>query len=219
MKKIFVFLMAFSILLANAIAADQKSEEIKVSLSIETVAPEDEETIVGFSSTPIANWNTEPTKIPTTGITLTPDTANGSFSYDSTLYAYAKILNSDVVTIDFQASPLKGYKSGTDVGEGNNLADPDATLNWILATVDDNPNNLYAEDIMETIDNENEKILTVFHHNKPGSEWVDKNSNVYCVELDISSPDPGVQDYRQVAAENGVNYWETTLTVLVHSGN
>lgn len=217
MKKIFVFLMVFSILLANAIAADQKSEEIKVSLSIETVTPDDEQTIVGFSSTPITSWNSAVTAIPDNGITLTPDPSDGSFRYDSNttkLYAYAMILNDESVTIDFQASPLEGYKSSTNPGQGDNTAVSNASLNWVLAKGDDEY-NLNAEEITDgTIDTDDKVIQTIFHHKKPSSNWVSYNSNVYCVELDIKSAG---QDYRQVAAQYGVNYWETTLTVLVHS--
>ena len=219
MKKIFVFLMVFSILLANAIAADQKLEEIKVSLSIETVTPDDEQTIVGFSSTPIASWKSAVTAIPDNGITLTPDPSDGSFRYDSNttkLYAYAMILNDESVTIDFQASPLKGYKSSTNPGQDDNTAVSDASLNWVLAKGDDEY-NLNAEEITDGTIDTDKVIETIFHHKKPFSKWESYNSNVYCVELDISSLDN--QDYRQIATQYGVNYWETTLTVLVHSGN
>lgn len=216
MKKIFVFLMVFSILLANAIAADQKSEEIKVSLSIETVDPDDEKTIVGFSSTPITSWDSTVTAIPANGITLTPNSADGSFRYDSNttkLYAYAKILNDQEVTIDFQASPLKGYKNSTNPEQGDNTSVSDASLNWVLAKGDEG--NLHEENITDgTINTDNKVIETIFHHKNPSSKWVSYNSNVYCVELDIKSAG---QDYRQVAAQYGVNYWKTTLTVLVHS--
>ena len=223
MRRVIVLTLVSLISLGSVFAITSDPAEAKVYLSVES--PSEATAEVGFSSAPVSSWDNVDTKL-----TEIPLVANNDGTYgftttgESGLYAYAKIYSAEEVTIDLESSRLVGYASKPADGSASALGSSSTAtgadnpnLSWTIKGSSYNVSNLDCDStIGTTFDTEGAKnVESIFVHKKSGSAWANSNMNVYCVALDIASPEGA--DYRQTSATTGANYWETTLTIKVHS--
>ena len=223
MKKVVVFTLMSLISLCSVFAITSDPAEAKVYLSVESPAKATAE--VGFSSAPVSSWDNVNTKLTEIPLVAKDD---GTYGFTTTgeagLYAYAKIYSAEGVTIDLESSRLVGYVSKPTDGSSSAIDSSSAgtgadnpNLSWTIKGSSYNGSNLDCDSTIETtFDTDGAKnVESIFVHKKSGSAWANSNMNVYCVALDIASPEGA--DYRQTSATTGANYWETTLTIKVHS--
>ena len=223
MRRVIVFTLVSLISLGSVFAIASDPAEAKVYLSVES--PSEATAEVGFSSAPVSSWDNVATKLIEIPLVANND---GTYGFTTTgekgLYAYAKIYSAKEVTIDLESSRLVGYASKPTDGSSSALNSSSAAtgatnpnLSWIIKGSSYNDSNLDCDSTIETtFDTENaQSVESIFVHKKSGSTWANSNMNVYCVALDIASPEGA--DYRQTSATTGANYWKTTLTIKVHS--
>ena len=208
MKKGFAIILIVFLSCGALFATDDTSNNnVEVALDISGSSVTD----IGFASKAVEYWATDPTPIPASSISLTPNMEDGSFSYagsdDSGLFAYARIQSGNAVDIRLKSTQLKGY--------ANNVEVTGAELNWIVKPVADsgsyNTTNFTAEGT--TFDDTTTTTGNIFTH-EAATTIADKNA-IYCVELNIASPTN--QDFRDVAMEHDVENWKATLTIEVVS--
>ena len=130
MKKGFaIILIVFLSCGALFATVDTSNNNVDVTLDISGSSVTD----IGFASKAVEDWATDPTPIPASSISLSPNMADGSFSYvgsgDSGLFAYARIQSGNAVDIRLKSTQLKGY--------ANNVEVTGAELNWIVKPVVD----------------------------------------------------------------------------------